>query len=316
MSYHVFFEFSVGLKKPILVPQGTLKVCQDHVARVERTLGFETVQSKGNPSYWQSTKPREGVDDATLCKVAQQHNEWVRWLYSRLGEWCEATPENPPLGAWHKGWGSRPDEDPSLLPHNYGNPLPPPDTLTPDDAQTFWRGLQRIDVSVERWTKDYYRDRMEHLYKVMRGHEDEGVTFDTAALTPKQAAAVIGLFAAYINDHGLDLDVPNDCDYLASSSDGGYDWCEKCGPMHPDHVPGCRRKACPLRAERDAEEPEYARRWVVKDKAAGVYLGRTPGEWPTKITKRVLKFKKRAAAEAKAKLYPKRALVVVPVRRP
>ena len=41
MSYHVFFALSTGLKNPILVPQGTLKVCQDHVARVERVLGCE-----------------------------------------------------------------------------------------------------------------------------------------------------------------------------------------------------------------------------------------------------------------------------------
>lgn len=313
MSYHVFFALSTGLKNPILVPQGTLKVCQDHVARVERVLGFEVTRYKDNPAYWKSTTPRCGVHDETFCKVAKEHNEWVRWFYGRLCEWCEATPENPPKGAWYAGFNL--DKDPRLMVDNYGKPSPPPDTLTPEDAQTFWRGLQIIDVPVERWTEDYYRNRMEHLYEVMRGREHEGVTFDERALTPKQAAAVIGLFEEYLDDHDLRLEVPNGCDYLASSSDGGYDWCEKCGPMNPDHVPGCRRKACPLRAERDAEEPkEYRRRWVVKDKAKGVYLGRTPGEWPAKLTKRVLMLNDRDAAEAQVKLYPKRALVVVPVR--
>jgi hypothetical protein len=42
--------------------------------------------------------------------------------------------------------------------------------------------------------------------------------------SPKQAAAVVTLFAEYLDDYDMRLDVPNGHDYLASSYNGGYDW--------------------------------------------------------------------------------------------
>lgn len=48
---------------------------------------------------------------------------------------------------------------------------------------------------------------------------------------------------------------------------------------------------------------------------AGVYLGRTPGEWPARLGARVRRFDDRAAAAREVKRYRKRTLVVVPVRR-
>lgn len=92
------------------------------------------------------------------------------------------------------------------------------------------------------------------LYEVMRGRKSEGVTFDEKALTPKQTAKVIILFSEFLDHHDIRLDVPNGRDQLASSTDGGYDWCEKCGAMDPDDVPDCRKRGCPLRKELALEE--------------------------------------------------------------
>ena len=108
----------------------------------------------------------------------------------------------------------------------------------------------------ERWTDDYFRDRMEHLYEVMRGRESEGVTFDAKPLTEKQAASIIRIFDQFLDPCDLRLDVPNGRDYLASSSDGGYDWCEKCGPMVWDDVGDCRKRGCPLLKELKAEREQ------------------------------------------------------------
>jgi hypothetical protein len=124
--------------------------------------------------------------------------------------------------------------------------------MTPNDAQEFWFGFQELEVAPARWTLDFYRNRMEHLYEVMRGKENEGVSFDVKALTPKQAAQVINLFSTYLDSHDLRLDVPKDRDYLASSYDGGYTWCDKCfAAIAEDGRGECRRRKCPLRDEDD-----------------------------------------------------------------
>lgn len=309
MSYRVFFDLSSGLAASILVPAGTLAAFQEHVQRVERLLGLETTKYLDNPAHWRTTTPKKGVTDELFCKVASAHNRWVRWVYRLLGDWSQATMEKPPLGGWYENNFRQPSEESfRFMPNNYGKPPAPPETMTPADAQTFWHGLRQIEVPAERWTSDYYRDRMEHIYEVLRGREHEGVTFDSKGLSPKRAAAVINVFSEFLDSHDLRLDVPNGHDYLASSSDGGYDWCEKCGPAHPDDARVCRRKACPIQDE--AED----RRFVLKDKSAGVYLGTTPGDWPEKLCKRALHFEARSDAEKQAKKFPKRTLTVIPVR--
>ena len=310
MSYHTFFIFASGLKNPITVPKGTLAACQDHVERVERLLGFEREKYLDNPVHWKSKAPKDGVSDTLLCEVARAHNRWVRWLYHMLGTWSEASKKGEPIrDGWWPNQFHREHEDAFRLEiGNYGKPIET-EELTREGAQTFWHGLVDIPVPVERWTGDYYRERMEHLYEVMRGKENEGVTFDEKPLTPRQAAVVVRIFATYLDGGDLRLDVPNGYDYLASSSDGGYDWCEKCGPAHPDDSRACRKKGCPIYAE-DEEI-----RWVLKDKAAGVYLGKTPDKWPSKLDRHVLRFDDRDDAEKRIATYPSRALVVVPVRR-
>lgn len=221
MSFCVFFDLSVGLSEPIQVPKGTLDRILDHVRSVETVLGYETEQYLENPRHWKNTKPADIVTDEIFCEAAEEHNRFVRWLYDAIGEWQKTPPAES-------------------------------ETITIEDARQFWHGLRIIEVPAHRWTGDYYRARMEALYEAMRGREGEGILFDEKPLTPKQAAQVIILFSGFLDSDDLRLDVPKDCDHLASSSDGGYIWCERCGAVTESRATGCRKRKCPVRDEFDA----------------------------------------------------------------
>jgi hypothetical protein len=215
VSFSVFFDFSSGLATTLTVPTGTKARVLAHVEEVEGTLSLRRTKYLDNPMHWERTS-YPGIDNKVLCETVERHNELVRRLYDDLAKWAVAPVEGG-------------------------------ETLTPEDAQEFWHGLTVIDVEPSRWTPDYYRARMDHLYEVMRGRESEGVTFDVKALTPKQAAAVIRIFDRYLDPGDLRLDVPHGRDYLASSYDGGYDWCGKCyRPIASGDEGDCRRRKCPL----------------------------------------------------------------------
>jgi len=224
MSFHTFFMLTTGLSKPMQVPIGTKASIIAHVEEVERVLGLKRTQYLTNPVHWDHFDAafRNGfpdVDDKTLCETVENHNVWVRRLYSDMGEWSS----NPPTDG---------------------------ETITPEDASEFWHGLQQLEVHPHRWTADYYRARMETLYEVMRGRPTDGISFDTKALTVKQAAAVIRIFDQYLDPGDMRLDVPDGYDYLASFDDGGYDWCDTCfKPIHPDCVWECKRRKCSLKEE-------------------------------------------------------------------
>lgn len=228
MSYRTFFSFAAGLSKPVHCPAGTLASIMRHVEDVEKRLGLEREKYLENPVHWNHWKYRPAflvMEKKILCKAVEEHNGWVRWLYDRLGEW-------------------------------YESPVKDGEVITPEQAVEFWHALEILHVPAQQWTREYYVARMEACYSVMRGNETEGVTFDERKLTPKQAGAVICLFSEFLDSHDMRLDVPNGHDCLASSYDGGYEWCEKCGPMRPDDVGDCKRRKCPLLAERRAEEED------------------------------------------------------------
>lgn len=219
MSFHIFFSFSQGLARPVVVPYGTLDLCVSHVEEVEATLGLERERYKDNPVHWDSRRRFKDIDDKTLCEAVERHNEWVRRFYWDLDRWAK-------------------------------EPLPEGEKLMPQDAQRFWHGLETLRVPPERWTGDYYRARMDELYEVMRGRGAAGMSFDAKKLTEKQAAAVIRIFDQYLDPGDYRLDVPHGHDYLASSYDGGYDWCEVCGrAMRWEDAQYCRRTKCSLREE-------------------------------------------------------------------
>lgn len=225
MSFHVFFSFSQGLAERIRVPAGLKRTIMEHVEDVESALGLKRTRYKKNPVHWDTFDPeyRNGfpsVDDETLCRAVQAHNAWVRGIYYTIAKYAKE-PYKGKGGEW----------------------------LTPKDAQKFWHGLEMLDVDPHRWTMEYYRDQMDHVYEVMRGREDRGVTFDAKPLDPQQASAVVNLFAVYLDSNDLRLTVPNDRDYLASSYDGGYSWCEKCGAVASDDVGFCKKRKCPINAE-------------------------------------------------------------------
>jgi hypothetical protein len=245
MAYHVYFSMSVGLAKPIQVPKGTLKAILEHIQEVETTLSLKRRKFKDNNASWDNFDPeyRDGfphVDDELLCKTVSEHNEWVRRLYDEIQHWAEH-PFPPPEGKQAHQADHWADQQ---FPVGWEA-----ETITPDQAREFWCGLETLDVPVERWTRDYYRERMEHLYEVMRGRESEGVSFDVKALTERQAAQVINIFSTYLDAHDLRLDVPKGRDYLASSYAGGYTWCDLCcKPIAGDDT-SCRRPKCPLRED-------------------------------------------------------------------
>jgi hypothetical protein len=227
MSFQVFFMFASGLATPLKVPSGTKQRIIDHVLEVEKVLSLKREKFEDNSVHWDhfDDNYRNGfpsvTDDEILCSTIRDHNEWVRSVYKDFADWAE-------------------------------KPVADGETITPDDAQEFWHGFSELTVPLARWTDGYYRDRMEHLYEVMRGRSNQGVDFDARPLTVKQAAAVINLFATYLDIGDIRLDVPNGYDHLAASIDGGYTWCEKCGPVHPgdyDDETGCGKRKCPLRNE-------------------------------------------------------------------
>ncbi len=241
MSYQIYFSLSSGLATPLRVPKGIKASWVQHVEEVEKALGLTRVKYLDNPVHWDSFKRDfSKLDDKLVCETVAAHNDWVRECYEQLEHWSKH-PFKVGRGhqaagvdrAWPIGWEA---ED-----------------LTPKDAEEFWHGFEMLTVVPEKWTREYFVGRMEHLYEVMRGRPSEGVSLDAKALTPKQAAGVIRLFDTYLDGHDCRLDAPKWCDYLASSYDGGYDWCGKCGAVTPDDGARCGKRKCPLRAERGDE---------------------------------------------------------------
>lgn len=237
MSFHVFFGFSSGLSKPLTVPKGTKKSYIQHVEHVEKALGLERTKYKDNPIHWDSFKRDfSKIDDEVLCETVGEHNSWVTDCWEAFSHWSKH-----PFTA---GKGHQAEGRDRAYPIGWKS-----EKITPEDAQLFWHGFEMLKVPAEKWTRQYYVARMEHLYEVMRGRESEGTSFDVKALTPEQAAAVIRIFDQYLDSHDMRLDVPKGYDYLASSYDGGYLWCEKCGAVAPDDGYSCRKRKCPIRAE-------------------------------------------------------------------
>lgn len=225
MSFDVQFDFSTGLSQPLQVPKGTKVAYLKHVASIEETLGLKrTKNTPESAPYWDHWDKayRAGwpkVDDKLLCETIEAHNTWVRRVWDDFIRWTEG-------------------------------PVSDGEVLTPEDAAEFWPGLTRLTVRPDRWTADYFRARMEAIYETMRGRQSEGMHFDAGKLTVKQAAAVIQLFDQYLDPSDLRLDVPHGRDYLASSYDGGYDWCGKCfRAIAPGDQYACWRRACELKEQ-------------------------------------------------------------------
>ena len=217
MSFRVYFSMSTGLSKPVTVQKGTLAKIVERVHETEETLGLKTVRYKGNPKYWDGTKPTKDIDDKVYCNVAESHNCFIRWLYCHFEEHSD-------------------------------NPFPEGETITPEQLSEYWHGLREIDVPVDRWSRDYYVARMEEMYEALRGR-GEGFMLNSKPLTERQAADVICLFGQWLDAHDCRPDVPKGHDRLACSDDGGYLWCEKCGAVTEEDAVTCSKRKCPIKAE-------------------------------------------------------------------
>lgn len=222
MSFKAYFMFAAGITQTLKVPVGTKDRINSHIEWVESELNIEREKYLDNPVHWKYSNYKD-IPDKTLCEVAEKHNKWVRDLYESFAHWSKTPPDNF-------------------------------EEVTNEDFQQYLPALTIIDVSSERWTGEYYTARMEALYEAMRGREAEGMSFDSKALTTKQASAVILLFSQYLDNDDRRLEVPNGHDYLASSYDGGYYWCEKCGATTYDDAEVCNKRKCPYQIELKLEE--------------------------------------------------------------
>lgn len=222
MSYSVFFEFTQGLSKTIMLPRGTIAAFTNHIEQIESILQVKREKYLDNPEYWGAIN-FDGIDEDELCKAAIEHNNWVRKVHNILDKYAEHPSEEA-------------------------------EELTNKKFQKILPALHFIKVPVEKWNGEYYTNRMEVLYEVMRGRESEGISFNTKALTEKQASNVILLFSEFLDHEDRRLEVPKGHDYLASSYDGGYEWCEKCGAITYEDSLECQRKGCPLQKQHKEED--------------------------------------------------------------
>jgi len=230
MSYEGRFMFAAGLKKSMYCPVGTFQAIMDHITTVERVLGLKRVRYETNPVHWDFFNQFEDVkNDDLLCKTVAEHNQWVHRQWDLFTEWSKT-------------------------------PVKDGERITPKKAQNFWHGLTLLSVEPSRWSNDYYRDRMECLYEVMRGRPGEGINFDSKALTASQASSVITLFSEFLDRGDIRLAVPRDRDYLKASYDGGYDWCEIHGAIDEEdfqsHAAECKHFKEQFPAEFEDEEAE------------------------------------------------------------
>ena len=215
MNFKVYFSMSTGLSESITVEKGTLARIRGRVSETEEILGLAVQQYKDNPPHWEGTQPRNEVSDEVYCQVAEAHNGFMRWLHCHLEKHADS-------------------------------PFPGGEVITPEQLARYWHGLREIDVPVQRWSRDYYVCRMEEAYESLRGR-GEAFTADSDPLTERQAADVICLFSQWLDAHDCRPDVPVGCDHLACSDDGGYCWCERCGPVTEMHVSICTETECPAR---------------------------------------------------------------------
>lgn len=215
-----YWFFAQGLSKSIYAPIGTMAAIREHVEWVEETLDIEREICIDKVVRWKWNR-YEGIDDEVFCEVASEHNRWQKTLYENFAKWSENEP---------------------------GEGL---EEITPETAEWFFVALNEITVPVNRWSRDYYKERMEVFYEAMRGREAEGITLGCRPLNVKQANAVIWLFSHILDEHDIRLEVPKGCDSLYSSDDGGYEWCEKCGAVLWEDAQYCRKRKCPLKEENE-----------------------------------------------------------------
>lgn len=268
MSYCVFFSFSSSFSATLRVPKGTLAGIWEDITSTEEALGLRRTPnytpkgeaqrpgwqwanteadilaragSKADPSapqWWLADRERDALIERMATSL-RWHNAFVRRLYSDLSVWAERK-------TWKRGESER---------------------ITVEQSVEFWGGLEILDLPKELWNRSHFTDYMEHLHALLTTGDSRGVSLDCKPFDAKQAGALIRLFEAEIDQWGFDarFDIPLDehlkpYDRIASSDDGGYDWCSHCGPINSDDFhercrvcPRGKRGKCDLKNEHPAE---------------------------------------------------------------
>ncbi len=251
MSYSTFFSFSTSFSRTQRVAKGTLERILGRIEYTERTLGLKRTPTytpeeepqrpgwnwlqtgthmlatagpeidKNLPEWWLADRERD-KRIAGMALAVRLHNQDVMWIYQDLVKWQKHT--------WKRGESER---------------------ITVAQSQEFWGGLAILDLPRELWDREHYTDHMEHLHELLTTGQSRGTHLDCKPFNPKQASALINLFEDQIDQWGFDarFDIPLDenlkpYDTIASSHDGGYDWCSKCGPIHTDDF-HARCRICP-----------------------------------------------------------------------
>jgi hypothetical protein len=225
MSYEVIFSFSISVAKPMRVPAGTMARIESQIRATESALGFKREKYRNNPERWVTHTVGDDIDDKIACHAVSEHNRFSFWLWRRIHEWSKQHPDGKT------------------------------EVLTVKKSAALFPFLGQIDLSPERWTADFYQERMDEVYEVMRGRPTNGIIFDAKALTPAQADAIITLFSGCLDIHDVRLAVPKGHDSLARSDDGGYQWCDKCFcAIAESDIGCCGKKKCPLADDEDGSD--------------------------------------------------------------
>lgn len=267
MSYHIYFSFSSGLQKPIKAPKGTYESILRWIFHTEECCGLTRTPSytpegeKQRPGWHWSSTERSMLDKAgppvdreqnhwwlqdrerderisRISSVVRAHNDRVRGLYEDITKWQEKK--------WKRGEVEK---------------------ITPKMANEFWGGLTFLDLPRELWTREHFVDHMEHLYVLLSTGSSRGQNLDCPPFDGDQTSALINVFEDELDQWGFDcrFEVPLDenlkrYDFLASSYDGGYDWCEDCGPIYSDAFfqrcrvcPAAKEGKCHLKNDHPAE---------------------------------------------------------------
>lgn len=222
MPYETMFSLAVSVASPMRVPEGTIARIEEQIAATEQALGFEREKYRDNPERWMSHNVSRDIDDRKACEAVAKHNQFVVWLFRRMEAWGKSPP----------------DKDAEVL--------------TVERSAELFPFLVQIRLSPDRWSGDFYQERMDEFYEVMRGRATNGISFGAKSLTPQQADAVVTLFAEHLDLHDIRLAVPKGRDYLARSDDGGYSWCEKCcAAIAECDIGSCGKRRCPLAEDID-----------------------------------------------------------------
>lgn len=287
MSRAVYFGFSTGIKRTLLVRAHRLRELTDLAEWIARWFGWETER----PAVERSADVSDGVPPPRRWKgsdlrrrVPREPPEGWELPVDAFPKWTDPDPERRAaylrslaVDSWQRAVCDRLHRHAELIRDLYedlteeGQRRLVADERaiagasvvewTPDAAADLWHALDPIEVPIELWTKDHEQRVLERAYEVLRGRGDGEYRLRGRPLTAEQAGSVLWLFEHLLHlPHGDDLrlEVPRGRDFLAPSDD--YEWCSTCGAVFyedVDHyVRTCRRRGCDLRKEHRAREAD------------------------------------------------------------